>query len=231
MIITAHAGSDGTKNNSLESIAYCIALSVDAFEVDVRKYKGELVLSHNKVRKGEQPTALWQVFALMRPHSSIRVNCDLKERGLQLPVYSMADIYGLTDRLIFTGAVSLDEIKKEPRLNSIATSYINLEGMSEKFYERLSYLWNEKDLTGVLGILESIDYTSLKEAGINVINVAYQVCLDPFMELMEKNGLRISAWTVDDMDEIKRLSQFSIVENITTNLAKEADIYKKNLKF
>lgn len=48
-MITAHSGADGTKENSLEFVAYAMQTGADALEVDVRMGEnGILILSHDK---------------------------------------------------------------------------------------------------------------------------------------------------------------------------------------
>ena len=47
-MITAHSGADGTKENSLEFVAYAMQTGADALEVDVRM--GENTIRQMKMR-------------------------------------------------------------------------------------------------------------------------------------------------------------------------------------
>lgn len=63
-MITAHSGADGTKENSLEFVAYAMQTGADALEVDVRMGEnGILILSHDKT--DEDAVRLADVFRMM----------------------------------------------------------------------------------------------------------------------------------------------------------------------
>ena len=49
-MITAHSGADGTKENSLEFVAYAMQTGADALEVDVRRCGS--VLEHRGISSG-----------------------------------------------------------------------------------------------------------------------------------------------------------------------------------
>jgi len=77
-MITAHSGADGTKENSLEFVAYAMQTGADALEVDVRMGEnGILILSHDKT--DEDAVRLADVFRMMGKYPGMRINCDLKE--------------------------------------------------------------------------------------------------------------------------------------------------------
>lgn len=220
MIITAHSGPDGTEDNTLSSIRYCLQSGVEAFEVDIRAFQGELVLGHDELKDGSTPATLQEAFEIMKEHPSIRMNCDLKHGGLEYPVFELAKSFGLESRLIFTGAVSIEEVAEHPELSTTATVFYNIEGLTERFYDRLGECW--EDAKAVKNVLRELDLNKLKAVGIHGVNVYYGVCIDVFMELMDQNGLHVSAWTVDNMEELGRLLQYRGIESITTNKVKEA---------
>lgn len=84
-MITAHSGADGTKENSLEFVAYAMQTGADALEVDVRMGEnGILILSHDKT--DEDAVRLADVFCMMGKYPGMRINCDLKECGLEVSV-------------------------------------------------------------------------------------------------------------------------------------------------
>lgn len=48
-LITAHSGSDGTPDNSMEFVNYALGTAVDALEIDVRQAAdGTLIISHDE---------------------------------------------------------------------------------------------------------------------------------------------------------------------------------------
>ena len=87
--ITAHSGSDGTPDNSLACVRYALSTAADAFEVDVRRLAdGTLALGHDAADH-TAPT-LREVLALAAAKPGVRINCDLKERGLEPAVAALA---------------------------------------------------------------------------------------------------------------------------------------------
>ena len=104
-MITAHSGADGTKENSLEFVKYAMQTGADALEVDVRMGEnGILILSHDKT--DEDAARLADVFRMMRERPQMRINCDLKEYGLEMAVRQLALISGLKiDQILYSGSV------------------------------------------------------------------------------------------------------------------------------
>lgn len=108
-LITAHAGAEGTRDNSLESLKTLAALGADAVEMDIYPDEaGELRLSHDK--PGASAPTLKEAFQILEGYPCLRINCDLKRTGLAAPVLSLARDFGLGSRLIFTGALDDDEL-------------------------------------------------------------------------------------------------------------------------
>lgn len=104
-MITAHSGCDSTGDNSMAFIEYALGLPVDALEVDVRRNaRGELVLAHDE--PPEDAVSLAEVFDLLRARREKRINCDLKQKGLEADVAALAQKQGTAGQLIFTGDVN-----------------------------------------------------------------------------------------------------------------------------
>ena len=97
--ITAHSGADGTCENSMEFVYYVLTTSADILELDVRRDKDHnLVIAHDETDGGA--VSLRSVFTVMRKHTEMRMNCDLKEYGLELPVLRLAEECGLSPEQI-----------------------------------------------------------------------------------------------------------------------------------
>ena len=125
-LITAHSGSDGTPDNSLACVRYALSTAADAFEVDVRRLSdGTLALGHD-VADHTAPT-LREVFTLAAAKPGVRVNCDLKERGLEPDVAALAAECGMAGRLIFSGSVDVNIFAAHPELHDCAEVYLNIE--------------------------------------------------------------------------------------------------------
>ena len=106
-MITAHGGALGTGRNTrlyFDNIGvYC----ADAIEVDIYRKDGLLYLSHLPAPLGyRKKVTLKEAFELVK-RTGHKINCDLKMRGLVGDVIKLAEEVGVTDNLIFTGAVRL----------------------------------------------------------------------------------------------------------------------------
>ena len=124
--ITAHSGSDGTPDNSLACVEYALSTAADAFEVDVRRLAdGTLALGHDAADH-TAPT-LREVLALAAAKPGVRINCDLKERGLEPDVAALAAECGMSGRLIFSGSVDVNIFAAHPELHDCAEVYLNIE--------------------------------------------------------------------------------------------------------
>ncbi len=205
--ITAHSGCDDTVQNSLEYLKHAVTTAVDAIEIDVRKLpSGRMVLTHNEsdsVALVDLKTAFEIIMA-----SGKEVNCDLKEYNLEDDVLAIAKEVGLcTDKIVLSGSVTKPEehVKNHPMLKA----YINAEEIVPDFYKNL-----EKDKL----IVSCLAY------GYDVVNINYKVLNDDFINKCAKAGLKISAWTIDDVSKIDNYFDKGLF-NITTN--KVTEYYNK----
>lgn len=216
--ITAHSGCDGTPDNSLEFVRHALTTGADALEVDVRKTEdGSLAISHDAIPAGEAHPLLAEVFSLIR-ESDIRINCDLKEPDLENAVIDLAEKHGLLRRLIFSGSVGLPFVASRPDIHDRVEIYINLEELLPDLYERIRKelpLTPEEQSKLVVG---QVPYAAAlcREYGFRVINIYYEYCSPAFLQEIAREGLRISAWTVNDGETAAALAQSPVMENITS---------------
>lgn len=207
-MITAHSGCDHTQDNSLEFIKYALTLPVDAFEIDIRENtRGELVLSHDETE--EDAPWLADAFRLLRAHPTMRINCDLKQKGLEEAVFSLAKELEVEDRLIFTGDV-------EPRLFPRGASrypqvvwFTNLETLDPEFA-----VWQRSASEGeIRSRLEQVleQMTDYETAGLNWNYPLAELVWEKAKAL----GIGISVWTVNDPFQQKLWLERKI-DNITS---------------
>ena len=206
--ITAHSGADDTVENSLEFIYYCIGTGANALEVDVRRDKhGELVLSHDILDAENYDFTkirLKDVFEILEKDNSIKINCDLKEYDLELQIIMLLEKYkGLKGRIIFSGSVRLENLKKYKEIKEKAVIYFNIE----------EFIDNHKKLPIKELSMEIVAFCI--ENSINIVNMNYKLCTNYLVRLLKENNIYISVWTVDNQEEIKRLASLGIL-NITT---------------
>lgn len=215
-MITAHSGCDGTKDNSLGFIRYALDSEADCLEVDVRKNAfGELILSHDESE--EDCVSLQDAFALLWKTPGKKMNCDLKQEGLELSVYRLALEQRVENRLIYSGTVDTDLLKaKENQLSGIEI-HLNIENIYPCLYD-------ESEDAPITALEQERLSQSLEEARrchAKVINMQYTLITDEVLFLLEEYGLGCSAWTVDDQDKLRTFLEKDIA-NVTTRQLKQA---------
>ena len=73
----------------MEFVRHVLAAQADVLEVDVRTGKNrELIISHDKTEK--ETVRLAEVFESVKDVPYIRINCDLKETGIEENVFRLA---------------------------------------------------------------------------------------------------------------------------------------------
>lgn len=215
ILITAHSGSDGTPDNSMEFVNYALGTAVDALEIDVRQAaNGTLIISHDET--GEEAVTLKEVFDAVRGHEK-RINCDLKEYGLEEAVNELAVSCGLAEgQILFSGSV-------KPR-----------EERSGRPWEAVEVFWNVEECISDIyvceagGEREKITAEMAKKlaveaarSGYSVININEKYLNEAVLETMRSHHMGISAWTVNEPDRISQLLELG-VHNITTRRPAEA---------
>lgn len=197
-MITAHGGALGTGRNSRIYFENISTFKADAIEVDVHKRGGLLYLSHLPAPFSyRKKITLAEAFAFAKKNN-VRINCDLKGKGLVSDVIKLAKEMEVTDLLIFTGSVRLTDSEALTE----GEAWVNrIKGLSYK----------AKNVEKIKKALE--DTKNPHFAGLN-INKMYAT--DAFMEACRKHGVRLSIFTVDSYKELKRLVPMEPA-NITTN--------------
>ncbi|WP_455797736.1 glycerophosphodiester phosphodiesterase [Clostridium butyricum] len=110
---------------------------------------------------------------------------------------------GLKGRIIFSGSVRLENLKKYKEIKEKAVIYFNIE----------EFIDNHKKLPIKELSREIVAFCI--ENSINIVNMNYKLCTNYLVRLLKENNIYISVWTVDNQEEIKRLASLGIL-NITT---------------
>ncbi len=228
--LTAHSGADGTPDNTLAFVRYALTTEADALEVDVRKNTktGELQLGHDAVNTDAQ--SLKEAFELLKVHPSMKINCDLKEPGLEREVQELAEELGIKDRLIFSGTVDPFAIEDEAfRREQI---YWNIEEQIPGLYERCREDFDYRLIAAEM-MCDKMD-----AAGVDTVNCHHGLVDKEFLKAFLKRGKKLSVWTVNDMEKLTWLFN-QRVRNITTRkiygavrdckIARRWDIEKKQI--
>lgn len=201
-MITAHSGSDGYPDNSLEFIQAMLDAGLEAFEIDVQVDGGGFYLSHDAMEHSTKAVKLSQVFALMTTHPEQKtlINVDCKEGVDGKRVLALARTYGLLERVRLSGTLNLAAYTPEER----PLLFYNLENMKEP--------WPLN--TQRLGLI----FQQLRSQGVEVIQLYYPLVKPDYLTLLEAQGIKLSVWTPDDFEEINRLLEMGCY-NVTTRRA------------
>ena len=196
VLLTAHSGADNRPDNSLEFVDYALRSDADALEVDVRRNsQGVLALGHDAA--GASAPTLWDTFLRVAEHPSMKINCDLKERGLEVEVSHLAERAGLGGRLIFSGSFDVAALTCRPDLLKIADVYLDVEGYVPNLY------WNYRDIPDF--DLEAADRIceACLAAGIQTANIYHGLVTRRFIEFLSRKGIGVSAWPVDESEALE----------------------------
>ena len=209
-MITAHSGSDGTKENSIEFINTFLNEGIEAIEIDVRKddHTNELYLSHDKSGTSNHPL-LRDCLKIIVNNPNLKVNCDLKEENLEKDVIQLFKEFNLFDSLIFSGTVNVSNINENNR-PIICFNVENIINDIYTNYDNYSYEY----------IIETID-CYFKEKHITVLNINYKFCSDKMIEDLKRRNIDVSLWTVDDSKQRIHYIKENVY-NITTRQVRDA---------
>ncbi|MGC6173766.1 glycerophosphodiester phosphodiesterase [Lacrimispora sp. 38-1] len=208
-VITAHSGCDGTKDNSIEFIKYALNSDADCMEADVRRNQaGALILSHNKTE--EECVTIQEAFRILKQFPEKKMNCDLKEEGLEVSVYQLAGENGVRRQLIYSGEIDLNLLAEKEKWYPEVQVYINPENLQADFYEMMAQEGALKNLKELLA--------AVKGYPVSCINMEYHTYTDEIMELLAEMQVMGSAWTVNEPDDIRRLLKKGLFNITTRNL-------------
>jgi len=193
---TAHTGCEGTKENSLESIEKGYENGADIVEFDLNfDESGNPVLCHDEPEGGE--VTLDEAFSKVSEYENLKVNVDAKSDLYLEKVKPLAEKYGISDRIFFTGIK--DEFVENARKTGV-DYYLNIDVENPTKHSE-EYL---------LSLIKKV-----KEAGAIGINFNKNNASSELVEAFHENRLLVSIWTVDSKTELFEILLLS-PDNITT---------------
>ena len=195
---TAHTGCVNTPDNSLQSIDAGVKYGAQIVEIDLNFDKNNvLVLSHNKPKANA--VTLDEAFKKVSEYENLKVNVDVKSMANLSEVAVIAEKYGITDRIFFTG-ISEDRVAGVQAACPNIPYYLGVDVLSEKHHDE-EYL---------LSLVQMVKDN--KAIGINFNkNSASKALVDIFHE----NGLLVSVWTVNGEKNMYKMLSLG-PDNITT---------------
>ena len=188
--ITAHTGCMDTEANSVESIIRGFEENADIVEIDLRFAEdGTPIMSHDSPTGGEIPAA--EAFKVLAQHKDKKMNIDVKTTDGLEAIPALAEEYGVTEQIFFTG---IDE-------NMVEATKEKCPGIP--YYINMSPEYPDEAVARI------------KELGGIGLNSHYSHINRAMVAACHEAGLLVSAWTCNGVDEIKRMINCG-VDNITT---------------
>jgi len=212
--VTAHSGSEGTEDNSMEFLQKCVEIDVEVLEIDVTfREDGTPVLLHKEIAENNEGVLFEEAIKYISENSdTIRINLDLKSVANLPAVAETVDKYGMRGRCFYTGVgeAFVETVRKDGEL----PYYLNLELNRIKKHSNSEL---EKALEKV------------KSAGAIGINCNHKYASKEMVTLFHENRLLVSYWTANSVRVMKKLIALS-PDNITTRrpteLTELINIYK-----
>ena len=220
-LICAHSGADGFEDNSLAYLRRAIGSEAEIFEIDVRRgADGELRLGHDEADGGLP--SLGEVFELAAAAPDKRINCDLKERGLEEAVCALAREKGLAGRIILTGSADAEKWATSEELRGSSELWVNIEEYVPELYSRFSEPgFPRAAAESIAGLC--------RRCGVGTVNMHRRLAVPELKEVLLGAGLALSVWTVNEPEEIERFLREG-TRSVTTRALAEALEIRKRLR-
>lgn len=195
--ITAHAGCEGTKPDTLEPLQKGWELGMPIVEFDVNfTPSGEPVLFHDTPQEGGSYLPFEAALAFLADKAPLQGNIDMKRTMHMDKVYEAIKKYDLQDRVFFTGIGEKDAPTVQRDCPGIRYYLnVNVECGTER------------------QIKELIETT--KKLGAIGVNLKFTKLSQELCDMCHENGLLVSVFTPDKMVVISHVLRFS-PDNITT---------------
>ena len=209
VLVTGHRGAAGLEpENTLRAVRRAMELGVDQVEIDVRLTRdGHLVVIHDEkvdrttnghgrvseftleeikkldAGKGESIPTLKEVLELVK--GRIRVQIELKERGIEEKVVRLVEAEGMVSDVTVTSFFH-EAVKRVKEVNR------NIE-------------------TGVLFVCSPIKGWQLAiDALADALHPNVEYVTPGMIEEAHRRGLKVKVWNTEDADEIRRLIDMGV---------------------
>lgn len=216
MMLTAHAGSENTPDNTMESILYSVTLPVQALEADLRlSPEGTIVLAHNEPKDFSTLPTLKQVLDVLSP-TALCFNCDLKEPGLEDRILTLAEAKGMAGRIIFSGEVDPHYQKEHPQWKG--SVFLNMENILPHCKDALESGTPPTEEQAK----EAVDLCC--SLSVKVLNLNHAICTPFLAAYAAEKGVGLSLWTVNeeaDMEKALAVNPYNITTRRPITLAKK----------
>lgn len=187
--LTAHSGSFGTPDNSLEFIRAAIKKKVKLLELDVTFHAdGTPVMIHSGRPKKDEGILLTEAFDLLAEAPDIRMNLDLKSVRNIPALEKMLAEYNMLDRAFYTGVHR--RFMEKVRTTGTLPYYLNAD-------VPVRYRKSEKALSTLAKRIHALGAVGL--------NTHYGNLTQELVTVLHREGLLVSVWTVNDEETARRV--------------------------
>ncbi len=197
--LTYHAGALRTKPNTVESIEAALADGASVVEFDVSfRPDGTAVIIHADKPKENEGVLLDDALAAVAKDKNCRINLDIKSTANLPQVDILVKKHGLFERVFYTG-VFRDWVETV-KANSEIPYYLNHKVSAE---EAANVSLLQKLAEEIIGL------------GAIGLNSNFSNANATVTEVMHKNGLLVSLWTVNNSKNAAKVISY-LPDNITT---------------
>lgn len=197
--VTYHAGAMHTVPNSIDSVRAALEDDAQIVEFDVSfRPDGTAVIIHNSNPGASQGEFLENALAVVAEHDKCRINLDIKSTKNLGAVDDLVKLHGLSDRVFYTGV--FEDWVETVKSNSGIPYYLNYNVSAEEVADK--------------AVLQAIA-DKVKNYGAIGINSNFRNATKEFVDVMHKNGLLVSLWTVNKIGDMPRVLA-TCPDNMTT---------------
>lgn len=216
VLITAHAGAEGTKANSLDSVYKLYESPAHIIEVDVRQCRDQrIVLAHDDIFEGEIISkqdyeilkekgicSLEDILPLIKS-SHKELNIDIKSLEVVPLVAEFVKKHDLQDKVILSGCHK-EHIEYLVEHNVPIDRIFNVDLLIDDATEET----HDQVCSDIIKYCRS--------HSIENINIPHYQLMEPYASKFTEAGLKLYVWTVDEEDILNKVLNFDIT-SITTN--------------
>lgn len=197
--VTCHAGALFTSPNTLRSVRAAVEWGAQIVEFDVSfRPDGTPVIIHNSSPAANEGVLLADALSIVAKSPSCKINLDIKSTANLAAVDELVKQNGLLDRVFYTGV--FEDWVETVRKNSIIPYYLN-------------YNISKEEAQSKEAVQAVADKT--KSLGAMGINSNHENASDLFVETAHDNGLFVSLWTANKIEDMCRVVKLK-PDNITT---------------
>ena len=160
-----------------------------------------------------EPVTLREVLDRMAPHPPVKLHCRLLDPGLEEAVCALALDCGMAERLILSGNTDPALCGQSPLIRRIAEVYLDTEYHIPSFYRGFREI-PDFDAQAARRMLDLCS-----RAGSQMVHIRQNMVTRRFLERLKDRGVGVSAWPVDDPEDLRWFLAAGAADISTRNLA------------